>query len=303
MKILVADKIHEDGLKILKEFAEVEVATDLKPDQLVKKIEGFDAIVVRSATKVTKEIIAAGKNLKFIARAGVGLDNVDAAAAKDRGITVFNAPEAPSVAVAELVLSLMLAFSRKIPQADLSVKSGKWEKKLFMGNELRGKTLGVVGTGRIGQAAAERAKGFEMKILLYDVVKNEDFARRIGAQYVSLENVLRESDFITIHVPLIPQTERMIGKKEIAMMKPNAVLVNTSRGKILDETALVEALENKRIGGACLDVFENEPPAGSPLLKLQNVVLAPHIGASTSESQRDAAVVIANKIKVAVGGR
>ncbi len=303
MKILVADKIHEDGIKILKEFAEVEVATDLEPERLMKKIEGFDAIVVRSATKVTKEVIAAGKNLKVIARAGVGLDNVDSAAAKERGITVFNAPEAPTVAVAELVLSLMLAFSRKIPQADLSVKSGKWEKKLFMGNELRGKTLGVVGTGRIGQCAAERARGFEMRILLYDVVKNEDFARKIGAQYVTLENLLRESDFITIHVPLIPQTERMIGKTEISMMKPNAVLVNTSRGKILDEAALVEALENKRIGGACLDVYESEPPVRSPLLKLQNVVLTPHIGASTFESQRDAAIVIANKIKGAVGGR
>lgn len=301
VKILIADKMHEDGVKALKEFAEVEIATDLKPEELISRVRDFDVLVVRSATKVTKEVIEAGGKLKIVARAGVGLDNIDMESAEKRKIRVLNSPEAPTTAVAELVLALMLSFSRKTPQADVSMKSGKWEKKSFMGNELRGKTLGIVGTGRIGQAVGERAKAFGMDILLHDVYKNEDFARKVGGKYVGLEALLRGSDFVTIHVPSIPQTEHMIGEKELSLMKPTAVLVNTSRGKIIDEAALVESLEKGKIAGACLDVYEKEPPAGSPLLKLKNVVLTPHIGASTAEAQKDAATIIANKIKGAIG--
>jgi D-3-phosphoglycerate dehydrogenase len=299
-KILVTDKIHEDGIKLLKEVAEVEVATELKPEELLVKVAGADVLVVRSATKVTKEVIAAGKKLKIIARAGVGLDNIDTKAAEKRGITVLNAPEAPTIAVAELVMALVLSFSRKIPQVDLSTKSGKWEKKQFMGTELRGKTLGVLGTGRIGRAVAERAKAFGMKLLLYDLMKDEEFSEQVGGTYVDMETLLRDSDFVTIHVPRLPQTEHMIGAKELSMMKPTAVLVNTSRGVVVDEVALVDALKNKKIGGACLDVFEKEPPADSPLLEFDNVVLTPHIGASTAEAQREAAVIVTNKIKDAV---
>jgi D-3-phosphoglycerate dehydrogenase len=196
----------------------------------------------------------------------------------------------------------MLSFSRKIPQADLSMKDGKWEKKLFLGEELRGKTLGIIGSGKIGQAVAERAKAFEMKLLLYDVVKNEEFAKRVGAKYVELDVLLREADFITFHVPLTPKTERMMGSREFSLMKPTAVLINTSRGKVIDEAALLQALEEKKIAGACLDVYEKEPPTDSPLLKFWNVVLTPHIGASTVEAQREAAVIIANKIKKAIEG-
>jgi D-3-phosphoglycerate dehydrogenase len=301
-KILVTDKIHEDGVKLLEEFAEVETATELKLAELMARVKDSEVLVVRSATKVTREVIEAGKKLKVIARAGAGLDNIDTKAAEERGIKVLNAPEAPSLAVAELVIGLMLSHSRKIPQADASMKSGKWEKKLFLGSELAGKTLGIIGTGRIGQAVAERAKAFGMKLLFYDVVKNEEFARRVGGEYVELSVLLRNSDFVTLHVPLLPQTEHLIGEKELSLMKPTAVLINTSRGKIIDENALIAALEAKKIAGACLDVYEKEPPVDSPLLRLKNVVLTPHIGASTTEAQREAAVIIANKIKDVIAG-
>lgn len=297
MKILVADKIHEDGVKLLREAGEVEVATELKPEDLLKKVQNFEVLVVRSATKVTKDVITAGKKLKIVVRAGVGLDNIDVKAAESAGIKVFNAPEAPTVAVAELALGLMLSFARKIPQADLSMKQGEWEKKQMMGTELRGKTLGVVGTGKIGQAVAERAKAFGMSLLFYDVIKNEEFAKKVGARYVDMETLVKSSDYVTMHVPSLPQTKNMIGARELSMMKPTAVLVNTSRGAVVDETALVKALEEKKIAGACLDVYGQEPPVGSPLLKLQNVVLTPHVGASSVEAQRDAAVIIADKIK------
>ena len=297
MRVLVADKIHEDGVKLLKEFAEVDVATGLKPAELVERVKSCDAIVVRSATKVTKEIIDAGKNLKVIVRAGVGLDNIDVAAAEARRITVLNTPEAPTVAVAELVFGLMLSWARRLPQADASMKAGRWDKAQFMGTELRGKTLGIVGTGRIGRAVGYKAKSFLMKLLAYDPVTNAEFVERTGARYVDLNTLLRESDFVTLHVPLVEQTKHLIGKQQLGLMKPTAVLVNTSRGAVIDEAALVEALRSGKIAGACLDVYEAEPPVGSPLLKLPNVVLTPHIGASTHEAQRDAAVLAAQKIK------
>jgi len=235
-KILVTDPIHEDGLKALREFAEVEVARGLTPADLLGKIEGYDVLVVRSETKVTKDVIDAGKQLKIIARAGVGLDNIDVKAAEKRGIKLLNSPEAPTIAVAELVLGHMLSFVRNIPRADSSMKVGRWEKSQLMGTELRGKTLGIVGTGKIGQAVGYRAKAFLMDLLLYDIIKNQEFAERTGARYVDLNTLFQESDFVTIHVPLIPETKHMIGKRELELMKPTAVLINTSRGGIVDET-------------------------------------------------------------------
>jgi D-3-phosphoglycerate dehydrogenase len=297
IKVLVADKFHEDGVKLLREFTEVEVATGLKPDELLERVKDFDVLVVRSATKVTADVIAAGKKLRVVARAGIGLDNIDVEAAKARNIKVINAPEAPTVAVAELVIGHMLSFARRIPRGDASTKQGRWEKKELMGTELRGKTLGIIGTGHIGQAVGHRAKSFQMKLLLCDVVQNREFAEQTGGEYVDMDALLRESDYITLHVPLLPGTKQMIGKRELELMKPTAVLVNTSRGKIIDEKALIEALQNKRIAGACLDVYEIEPPVDSPLFKLSNVILTPHVGASTVEAQRDAAVIVAKKIK------
>ncbi len=297
VKILVTDKVHEDGVKLLREFADVEVATGLKPDELLDRVKDCDVLVVRSATKVTGEVIAAGKQLKVIARAGVGLDNIDVKSAEARKIKVLNAPEAPTVAVAELVLGHMLSFARHFPQADASTKQGKWEKKELLGTELRGKTFGIIGTGQIGRTVGYRAIAFQMNLLLNDVIRNQEFAERTEGKYVDIETLLKESDYVTIHVPLLSATKHMIGKRELELMRPTAVLINTSRGAIIDEKALVEALQNKKIAGACLDVYESEPLRDSPLLNLPNVVLTPHIGASTVEAQRDASVIVAKKIK------
>jgi len=297
MKVLVTDPIHEDGLAQLREFAEVDVAIGLKQEGLIKRVAGFDTLVVRSATKVTREVLEAAKELKLVVRAGVGLDNIDLKAAKERGINVVNTPEAPSIAVAELVMGLMLSWARKIPQADAGMKQGKWEKKQLMGTELRGKTLGIIGTGRVGKEVGRRAKSFEMNLLAYDVVKDEEFAKEVAARYVDLETLLRGSDYVTLHVPLIQQTKHMLGAREFELMKPTAVLVNVSRGGVVDEAALVEALRAGKIAGACLDVYEREPPKDSPLLGSPNVVLTPHIGASSKEAQRAAALLAAEKIK------
>jgi len=299
VKILVTDQIHDDGIKKLEQIGEVDVKTGLTPNQLLEEIKGYDVLVVRSATKVTKEVIDEGKKLRIIARAGVGLDNIDAQAANARDIKLINAPEAPTIAVAELVIGLMLSWARQLPRADASMKQGKWEKTQLMGSELRGKTLGIIGTGRIGQAVGYRAKAFLMNILACDVGQNAEFIRGTGARYVDLEELLRKSDFVSLHVPATSQTRHMMGRREIELMKPSAVLVNTSRGEVIDEAALTDALKKGKIAGACLDVYEREPPKDSPLLKLPNVVLTPHIGASTVEAQREAALIIAEKIKIA----
>jgi len=301
VKILVTDPIHEDGIKMLEEVGEVDVKTGLTPTQLLGEIKGYDVLVVRSATKVTKDTIEAGRKLKIIARAGVGLDNIDVQAASARGIELINAPEAPTIAVAELVIGLMLSWARQLPRADASTKQGRWEKTQLMGSELRGKTLGIIGTGRIGRAVGYRAKAFLMNLLAFDVEQSAEFAERTGARYVDLDELLRESDFVTLHIPLTPQTHHMIGRRELELMKPTAVLINTSRGEAVDEVALAEALRKGKIAGACLDVYECEPPKDSPLLKLPNIMLTPHIGASTAEAQREAALLIAEKIKGAIG--
>lgn len=301
VKILVTDPIHGDGIKILEEIGEVDVKTELTPTQLLGAIKDYDVLVVRGATKVTKEIIGAGRKLKIIARAGVGLDNINVQAASARNIELINAPEAPTIAVAELVIGLMLAWTRRLPRADASMKQGRWEKAQLAGSELRGKTLGIVGTGKIGRAVGYRAKSFLMNLLAFDVAQSAEFSERAGARYVDLDGLLRESDFITLHVPLTPQTRHMMDGRELELMKSTAVLINTSRGGVIDEAELVEVLKKGKIAGACLDVFEREPPKDSPLLKLPNVVLTPHIGASTVEAQREAAVLVAEKIKGALG--
>jgi D-3-phosphoglycerate dehydrogenase len=299
-KILVTDPIHEDGLKALREFAEVEVATGLKPAELIEKVKGYEVLVVRSATKATKDVIDAGGQLKVIARAGSGLDNIDVEAAEARGIKVINTPEASTIAVAELVLGHMLSFARHLQRADAGTKAGQWEKSKLMGTELRDKTLGIVGAGRIGQAVGYKAKAFSMNLLAHDVIQNEEFVEWVGVKYVDLDALLRESDYVTLHVPLTPKTKHMIGKRELELMKPTAVLINTSRGEVVDEGALVEVLRAGGIAGACLDVYRQEPPRDSPLLKLPNVVLTPHIGASTHEAQRDAAMIMVKKVKDAL---
>lgn len=298
MKILITDHIHKAGIELLQqsEIGEVEVATELSKDELLEKVKEADALIVRSKTKVTREIIEAGKKLKVIGRAGVGVDNIDLESATKRGIVVVNAPEATSITVAEHTLGLMLALARKIPQANASLKSGKWEKKKFLGVELRGKTLGVIGLGRIGTQVVKKAKAFEMKILAYDPYISKEKAEELGVKITSLEELLKNSDFITLHVPLTKQTKGMISKKELQLMKDGAYLINCARGGVIDERALYEALAIKKLAGAALDVFEKEPPVGNPLLNLDNVVVTPHLGASTEEAQRLASMIVCEEV-------
>jgi D-3-phosphoglycerate dehydrogenase len=296
MKILVSDPIHEAGIKLLKKEGEVEVATGLSKEELIEKIRDKDALVIRSATKVTGDVIQAAERLKAIGRAGIGVDNIDLKAATKRGIVVVNAPEASSITVAEHTMGLILSLARKIPFADKSLKEYKWEKKRFLGVELRGKILGIIGLGKIGSQVAKKAKAFEMKILAYDPYVTEKLARSLGVKLVGLEELLSRSDFVTIHVPLTSKTKGMIGKKEIEKMKQGACLINCARGGIVDEKALYEGLKSGKLGGAALDVFEKEPPAGNPLLKLQNIVVTPHLGASTEEAQRHASTIACEEV-------
>jgi len=298
-KVLICDSIHEDGVRKLKEAGFI---VDEKPtitkEELFKIVSSYDAIVVRSRTKITADILRATSNLKIAARAGVGLDNIDVKEAEARGVKVINTPEAPSVAVAELTMGLMLSLVRSIPLADRKIKGGEWIKSQLTGTELRGKTLGVVGFGRIGYQVAKRARAFEMKILAYDVQidKLMGFVKEVGAEAVSFQELLERSDFVTLHVPLLPQTRHMIGEKEIAVMKNGAYLINTSRGGIVDEEALKKALKSGKLAGAALDVFEEEPPRDTSLSGLDNVVCTPHIGAQTEEAQKEAGIIVAEKL-------
>ncbi len=302
-KVLIADQINEKGIDELKDVAEVVNNFTISKEELVKEIADFDAIIVRSRTKVTRQVIEASKKLKIIARAGVGVDNVDVQAATERGVMVINAPESTSITVAEHTMGLILSLSRKISIADSSVKEGKWEKSRFMGIELNGKTLGVIGMGRIGSQVVTRSKAFGMETIVYDPYITEKSASELGVTVVDLETLLKNSDVITIHVPLTPETKHSIAKPQFEMMKENAFIVNCARGGIIKEDDLYEALSNNVIRGAGLDVFEVEPPENSPLFTLDNVVLTPHIAASTSEAQRDAAIIVANEIKKVFKGQ
>jgi D-3-phosphoglycerate dehydrogenase len=302
-KVLIADQINEKGIDELTDIAEVVSNFTISKEELLDVIKDFDAIIVRSRTKVTREVIEASKKLKIIARAGVGVDNVDVQAATERGVMVINAPESTSITVAEHTMGLILALSRKIAIADSSVKQGKWEKGRFMGIELNGKTLGVIGMGRIGSQVVTRSKAFGMETLVYDPYITEKTALESGVTVVDLETLIKKSDVMTIHVPLTNETKHLISKEQFEMMKENAFIVNCARGGIINEDDLYEALSTNKIRGAGLDVFENEPPKDSPLLGLENVVLTPHIAASTSEAQRDAAIIVANEIKKVFKGQ
>jgi D-3-phosphoglycerate dehydrogenase len=296
MKVLIADAIHEAGKDLLRKVAEVDDGTKLTREELLKRISDADALVVRSATKVTRDMIEAGRKLKVIGRAGVGVDNIDLEAATERGIVVVNAPEATSITVAEHTMGLMLAMARKIPFADRSMKSGKWEKKKFMGAELRDKLLGVLGLGRIGSEVVKRAKAFGMKIQAFDPYISEKSAKELGVKLVEFDELISTSDFITLHVPLTEQTKNLIGEKEFAKMKKDIILINCARGGIVNEDALYDALKSGKIAGAALDVFEKEPLEESPLAGLENVILTPHLGASTEEAQKYASIIVCEEV-------
>nr|MDO8135229.1 hydroxyacid dehydrogenase [Candidatus Njordarchaeum guaymaensis] len=302
VSILITDPISKAATARLKDEGFEVTVNELDPAGLLNTVKDFDVLIVRSRTKVTAEVIQAGTKLKVIARAGVGLDNIDVNAAKNRNITVINAAEAPSVSVAELVFGLMLSLARSISTADAAMKEGKWLKHTLTGFELRGRRLGIVGFGRIGREVAKRALSFEMKVSTYDVASSSYAgAKEMGAETVAtsrkgFEELLKTSDIITIHVPLLPETRNMFGEREFALMKKSAIIINASRGGIVDESALLKALKEGKLGGAGLDVFETEPPKNLDLMKFQNVVSTPHIGAQTTEAQDLAGDIISTKI-------
>ncbi|MFB0543502.1 MAG: hydroxyacid dehydrogenase [Candidatus Bathyarchaeia archaeon] len=299
IRVLVCDPIHEDGTRKLREAGlVVDERPTITEEDLMEVVGEYEAIVVRSRTKLTAEVLSAAERLKAVARAGVGLDNIDVKEAEARGIKVISSPEAPSVAVAELVMGFLLSLVRSIPLADRAMKGGEWIKKELMGRELREKTLGVIGFGRIGYQVAKRANAFEIEILVHDIAieKLMRYVEEVGAEAVPLQELLRRSDFVTLHVPLLPQTRHMIGEKELLVMKDGAYLINTSRGGIVDEEALKKALSSGKLAGAALDVYETEPLRDTSLTGLDNVVCTPHIGAQTEEAQRANATIVAEKL-------
>lgn len=294
-KVLIADKIADDGINLLKNAGHQVDVVKLTPEELVAKIGDYDAIIVRSATKVTKDVINAGKNLKIIGRAGVGLDNVDQATAKEKNIKVVNTPAATSISVAELALGHMLAACRWIGYGTSTMKEGKWEKKQMEGIELYGKTLGLIGIGRIGYETAKRAIAMGMKVIAFDPYVKESPDKDI--KLVSKDDLIANADFFSLHIPLTPETKNIIGAPEIEKMKKGVVLVNCARGGTVDEEALYEGLKSGKIRFAGIDVFEKEPPENThKLATLPNVSLTPHIGAQTAEGQSRAGVQLAEKI-------
>ena len=306
MKILVSDPLSEEGLKILKDVREfqVDVKTELKPEALKEIIKDYDALIVRSATKVTKDVIEQAAKLKVIGRAGVGLDNVDLEAATQKGVIVMNTPGGNTISTAEHTMSMILALSRNIPQANASTKKGEWKRSKFMGVELYNKVLGVVGLGRIGSEVAKRALSFEMKVLAYDPFLSREVAESLGVEIVELKEILERSDYISVHTPLTDETKHMISTKEFALMKNGVRIVNCARGGIIDELALVNAVKDGKVAGAAMDVFEKEPLlADNELLKLDNVVTTPHLGASTEEAQVNVAIEVAEIVRDALLGK
>ena len=302
-RVLVADQIALDGLAPLRDDARFEliVKPGLKGNELADAIAAADAVLVRSATQITRESLARANGLKVIGRAGVGVDTIDVDAATERGIAVLTAPAGNTISAAELTLALTLALARRVPAADRSMKAGQWDRKSFSGTELYGKTLGLVGAGRIGGEVAKRARAFGMQVIAFDPFLIAERALTLGIERVELDEVLRRADVVSLHVPLTDATSGLLGDRELALMKPSAVIVNAARGGVVSEAALVRALQEKRLGGAALDVFEQEPlPADHPLRSLDNVVLTPHLGASTAEAQQNVAIEIAEAVRAAL---
>ena len=304
MKILVSDPISEKGVELLKSNPafQVDKKIGLKEDELCAIIGEYDGLIVRSQTKVTRKVIEAAKRLKVVGRAGVGVDNVDVEAATERGIIVMNTPGGNTISTAEHTFSMMLAMARKIPQAHASMKAGKWDRKSFEGTELFGKTLGVIGLGRIGSEVAKRAMAFGMKVLAYDPFLSPSRAKTLQVEMVALDRLYKESDFITVHVPVTEQTKGMINRDSIAKMKKGVRIINCARGDIVVQNDLYEALKSGKVAAAALDVYEKEPPVNLPFLELDNVVLTPHLGASTHEAQESCGTEIAEQIAEALSG-
>ena len=298
-KVLISDALSPAAVAIFKERG---IEVDFQPslgkdkDKLAATIDGFDGLAIRSATKVTAKILEQAKSLKVIGRAGIGVDNVDIPAATARGIIVMNTPFGNSITTAEHAITLMLSLARQIPEADASTRAGKWEKNKFLGVEIFGKTLGVIGCGNIGSIVADRALGMKMKVIAYDPYLSDERALNLGVEKVELDELMRRADFITLHTPLTDKTRNIINAESLALTKKSVRLINCARGGLIDEAALFEALKSGRVAGAALDVFATEPAADSPLFGLHNVVCTPHLGASTTEAQENVALQIAEQM-------
>jgi D-3-phosphoglycerate dehydrogenase len=296
--ILVPDNLDKAGLRLLEaaEGITVQAAAKMSRDEVLAAIPSADALIIRSATKVDRAVLDAAPKLKLIGRAGVGVDNVDLTAATERGIIVMNAPDGNTVATAELTLGLMLALARHIPAADGSLKAGQWERKAYLGIELRGKTLGLIGFGRVGRAVAKRAAAFEMTIIAYDPYVSQEIATPYGVQMVALDELYARADFISLHALVTQENYHMINAESIAKMKDGVRIINDSRGALIDEQALADAIKSGKVAGAALDVYEEEPPKpDNPLIGLPGVIHTPHLGASTLEAQDEVAVQIARQ--------
>lgn len=303
MRVLVTESLSERGLEVLREDFDVDVSEDLATGDLKSAVAPYDALVVRSQTKVTSAVIEAAENLKVIARAGIGIDNVDVDAATRRGVMVLNAPQSNIVSAAEHTMALMLAQARHIPAANQELKAGRWERDKYQGVELHGKTLGLVGLGRVGSLVAQRAATFGMRLIAYDPYVSRDKAREIGVELMpTFEALLVQADFVSIHLPKTPETENFIGERELALMKEGARLINTSRGGIVDEDALVKSLKDGHLEGAAVDVFATEPAIRNPLFEFDEAVVTPHLGAATVEAQDKAGVTIAQMVRLALKG-
>ena len=301
-RVLVCDTLDVAVLGLTDAF-EVDYDPNITKEGLLAKVEGYDALVVRSRTKVDAEVMARATRLKIVGRPGTGLDNIDLRAANARGVEVVNSPEALVEAVAEHVIGLMLALARNIPAADASMKAGLWEKQRFVGTELKGKILGIAGLGRIGRRVAEIARVMGMSLLGYDVIEvPQETLASLGCRMVDLDTLFASSDFITLHVPLTAETRHMVDPRRISLMKSSSVVINTSRGEVIDEVALAKALRTGEIGGAALDVFENEPP-GAEIVAAPNLVTTPHIGGQTRDAQRAAVTIVGAKINQFFAGR
>ena len=298
IRVLVCGKLTENGLSLLTQDPafEVHVESNLTPEKLKEIIPLYDAMTVRSETLVTSDIIERANRLKVIVRSGIGTDNIDVKAATQKGVIVMNTPQGNMITTAEHAISMLLSLCRHIPQATGSLKQGKWEKKKFVGIEFFGKTLGVIGLGNVGRVVADRALGLKMKVLAYDPFVSKEMAEKLSVQLGSLEEVLRESDFVTIHVPLTEQTKNLLHKSTLALMKKGALLVQCARGGIVNEEDLYEVLKSGYLGGAALDVFVTEPPGQSPLFMLDNVICTPHLGASTDEAQQKVGIETAQQL-------
>ncbi|HHV73008.1 MAG TPA: phosphoglycerate dehydrogenase [Clostridia bacterium] len=296
MKILVSDPLSFEGIEALQKEADVDVITKLSEDELIEIIGNYDGLVVRSGTQVTERIIEHAHKLKVIGRAGVGVDNIDLDAATRRGIVVLNAPEGNTVAAAEHTIAMMMSLARNIPAANASLKAGEWRRNDFMGIEIRDKIIGIIGIGKIGTEVARRAIGLGMKVLGYDPFITPERAKSLGVELVELPELYKRSDFITVHTPLTKESRSMISAKEFAIMKDGVRIINCARGGIINEQDLYDALVSGKIAGAALDVFVEEPPKNNPLLTLDNVIVTPHLGASTKEAQVNVAVEAAEGV-------